>query len=341
MSKILDFIKKEINENAERKSRLETKVHRMEIDLEFIDKAISRMIYEKDNTYHVFSIGDNNNTFDYMEIKALKKQRVELAENINNGWNDISEINEKLIELQELIDVESDNSELKQKFYFDKDNSITILEIQEQERQRIARDIHDSIVQNMTALVHKSEFVMKVIDSDAPRAKLELEVINKITRECIDELRGIIYNLHPMSIDDLGLEVTMKRLIAQLSTSTEMNIQLNYLDNGNKINSIIAITIIRIVQELCSNSIKYAQGSEINISIHIENETLLLIHEDDGIGYEEDILSKPIVDIKTGFGLSMLRERVTLLGGRIAIGKNTNNVGIRYTIEIPCQKEEK
>ena len=75
--------------------------------------------------------------------------------------------------------------------------------MQEADRQRIARDIHDTVVQGLTALIHKNEFVGKIFETDKQRAQLELKKNNNVIRDSINELRNIIFDLRPMSLEDL------------------------------------------------------------------------------------------------------------------------------------------
>ena len=97
-----------------------------------------------------------------------------------------------------------------------KKHNLTILNIQEEDRQRIARDLHDSSLQNLTHLLHKIELCSLYIDEDSVKAKLELSVVNKVLRETIDEMRNIVYDLRPMTFDDLGLKAAFERLLEDI-----------------------------------------------------------------------------------------------------------------------------
>ena len=86
---------------------------------------------------------------------------------------------------------------------------LSVLDVQEKERQRIARDLHDSSLQNLTHLVHKVELSSLYIDQDPIKAKLELATVEQGLRKVIDDIRNRIYDLRPMSFDDLGLKETL------------------------------------------------------------------------------------------------------------------------------------
>ena len=338
MKKIVKFFQKELNSCNENKAEIENEIHRAGLDIEFVRKTKKQIISESDSTCNIFYANGNDVTFVTREISSLKQKEEDLTNFISNKKTELEKIQKRIDSISEMI------SECDKINYIDKSvvQDVNIIQIQEAERQRIARDIHDSIVQKLVALIHKSEFAMRVVDSDPLRAKLEIDVINKIVRECIDELREIISNLRPMSLDDLGLEITLRRNIAQICNTTDMRIDLNYnvIDAVN-IEPIVAVTVLRIIQELCSNAIKYSKGSEINIKISSQDNSLNISFEDDGVGFlgfDDNSISN---NTNSGFGLPILKERVKLLNGCIEFGKNSENKGARYDIQIPFHKEEK
>jgi len=338
MKKIVRFFQKELNSCNENKAEIENEIHRAGLDIEFVRKTKKQIISESDSTCNIFYANGNDVTFVTREISSLKQKEEDLTNFISNKKTEMEKIQKRIDSISEMI------SECDKINYIDKSvvQDVNIIQIQEAERQRIARDIHDSIVQKLVALIHKSEFAMRVVDSDPLRAKLEIDVINKIVRECIDELREIISNLRPMSLDDLGLEITLRRNIAQICNTTDMRIDLNYnvIDAVN-IEPIVAVTVLRIIQELCSNAIKYSKGSEINIKISSQDNSLNISFEDDGVGFlgfDDNSISN---NTNSGFGLPILKERVKLLNGCIEFGKNSENKGARYDIQIPFHKEEK
>ena len=338
MKKIVKFFQKELNSCNENKAEIENEIHRAGLDIEFVRKTKKQIISESDSTCNIFYANGNDVTFVTREISSLKQKEEDLTNFISNKKTELEKIQKRIDSISEMI------SECDKINYIDKSvvQDVNIIQIQEAERQRIARDIHDSIVQKLVALIHKSEFAMRVVDSDPLRAKLEIDVINKIVRECIDELREIISNLRPMSLDDLGLEITLRRNIAQICNTTDMRIDLNYnvIDAVN-IEPIVAVTVLRIIQELCSNAIKYSKGSEINIKISSQDNSLNISFEDDGVGFLEFDDNSISNNTNSGFGLPILKERVKLLNGCIEFGKNSENKGARYDIQIPFHKEEK
>ena len=187
---------------------------------------------------------------------------------------------------------------------------LQILDIQEKERHRIARDLHDTSLQNLTHLTHKIELSSLYIDEDPVRAKLELEIINKKLRSVIQEIRNTIFDLHPMTFDDLGLKESFERLVEKFNETSKIGIDYN-IENINCNNSLILMTIFRIVEECLNNAVKHSKGTKIFFEIKKDNDDNCLITvSDNGISFD----SKDILFSRDNhFGLSILRERVELL----------------------------
>lgn len=326
---------------SDEKVSLVTKLNKIQIEIEETDIKIARMSEDVDSAFEVFSPRPKKNDFIKVEIDKLIKRKDELKELF-------SEFSEKLISVDEDIDAIrealGEAAEDGEEIYVRDDaktNSteqmygIQILEQQENERGRIARDLHDSVVQVLTSLVHKCEICTKIVDVDAIRAKLEIEIMSKTIRETIDEIRNIIYDLRPMSFDDLGLDVTLERIIKKIDSETDMNASLKIEGECRELQKVVQITLFRIVQECISNSIKYSGGKNINIRLVYYEDMVYLEISDDGKGIENAQTTENVYNGNhTGFGLNMMRERVSLLSGEIDI-KTQIGEGTTIVIKIP------
>ena len=144
----------------------------------------------------------------------------------------------------------------------EKENNVNIhikmLEAQELERQRIARDLHDSTVQNLTNCVHKLEYISKIIDTDPERSKMELIMLEKNTRTVINEMREIIYNLRQMSIEEIqelhdvseGLEFTIKKAANSCNSLVELlNIIKSKRYTTTRIQRILLYALLNITKK--------------------------------------------------------------------------------------------
>lgn len=213
---------------------------------------------------------------------------------------------------------------------------LSVLDVQEKERERIARDLHDSSLQNLTHLVHKVELSSLYIDQDPVKAKLELATVEQGLRKVIDDIRNRIYDLRPMTFDDLGLKETLLKLIAVLNQEDKFTIITDIdditIDTPDSETELELINIYRIIQECVQNSINHSKGNKINVSLKNQKNFYRILIQDNGVGFDlNEALKK-----KRHFGLSVVEERVFLLNGKMHI--DTKN-GSSILIEIPKEVE--
>lgn len=249
-----------------------------------------------------------------LELHLMSVRKIsEKADKISNDFEvaygvlsgDLKKITEKIddIESKELL-------------------GIKIIQAQETERQRIARDMHDGPAQSLSNLVIKTELCIKLLDIDIDRTKLELQTLKSYIRETIDETRRMIYNLRPMSIDDLGLVPTLSRLIEKMSEDIGFNIGFRIDEkntfSGGKINPLVDLTLFRIAQESLNNTKKYSQATTVSVELKYKEKAIELDIIDNGIGFDVDDIKLKIENNK-GFGMSMMRERVNLLAGEFKV----------------------
>lgn len=222
-------------------------------------------------------------------------------------------------------------------------NVFSTLDIRERERQRIAKDLHDLTLQNLSHLIHKIELGSIFIDKDPVKAKLELATAEQELRQIINDMRTVIYNMYPVSLEDLGLKITIEKSLSVMNKKYNFTI-VSDIDNVSCENRLIQISILRFVQESCYNAVKHSQGNKLYISLKeqvsckkvscekVSYETgkkLLLKIEDNGVGFNEEEVDK----CDCHFGLAMMKETVSLLNGKINI--SSSKKGTSIIIEIP------
>ena len=250
---ISEYLKKFQSELMSNKEEIHKSVEALELQIKENKACIKLLKEENDSNYESFSPRDVNPK-GREQIQHLEDQQKLLQEQLDTRKKEYVSCIAKLDELNEAI------AELEQKIN-DSDSDISddilrlkLLETQENERQRISRELHDSTVQNLTSLVHKTELCSKLIDMDKVRCKLELNIMSKTLRDIINDTRNMIYNLRPMSFDDIGLEVTIERALEKLESSETKKINFSVVGESYKINPVIGITLLRIIQEACSNA---------------------------------------------------------------------------------------
>ena len=201
-------------------------------------------------------------------------------------------------------------------------------DIREKERHRIARDIHDTTLQSLSHLIHKVELTSLYMERDIVKAKLELATIENGLRKAIEDTRTIIYNLHPVSLDDLGLKAVIEKSIHEINRNYHFFIETD-IDNVSCENYNLQLTILRLLQECCLNALRHSKGNRLSISLKYKDDTYYLNVTDNGIGFDEKNIKKNDFH----FGLDIMKERVQLLSGKININSSDN--GTSVIIEIP------
>lgn len=265
--------------------------------------------------------GESEDVFSPRRYDDVKNKTTEADKEINKYIEKIQELKKQKNSLYEKI--EKLKNLIKKKDY-----GFSIIEIQEQDRQRIARDLHDTSLQNLAHLVHKIELSSLYIDKDPIQAKLELSIVNKILKQTIDEIRNTIFDLRPMTFDDLGFKSAIERLIDNINENNKYTLNVNIEEVSCETN-LVLVTIYRIIQECLNNIVKHANASKINISCINKNDYCFIDIEDDGIGFSLDDEQK-----EKHFGLVLVKEKTELLNGIINIQSELNN-GTRIHLEIP------
>jgi len=216
---------------------------------------------------------------------------------------------------------------------------LRIIKAQEEERQRVARDIHDGPAQSMSNVVLKAEICERLIDVDVEKSKEELKQLKKIVRESLQDVRRIIYNLRPMSLDDLGLIPTLQRYIMTFQDESGTAVSFKTRGVYDDIKPVISLTVFRIVQEAISNINKHSKAQNVTVNLEFMDKKLKLYIYDDGEGFKVEELKNRTADINGGFGLFNMRERIELLDGEFEISSQPGK-GTRLNIVIPLIKEE-
>ncbi len=204
---------------------------------------------------------------------------------------------------------------------------IELLVMQETERKRIADDLHDTTVQDLVHLSQQLELATMYLNQDVNQTRLELMSAKKYIKKIIEDMRGTIYDLRPMALDDIGWNAAIDRLKKDLKEKSDINVIFN-MCNIDNIDSIIKITIYRIICEACRNTYKHANAESIIVTMRKDSKYLTLDIVDDGIGIGE-------YDDTNHFGLSMIKEKVDLLSGKLVI--ITDERGTNINIIIPIE----
>lgn len=211
-----------------------------------------------------------------------------------------------------------------------------IIESSEFEKKRISRDIHDGPAQTLTHLKIEMQLLRMLIeDKEQDSALKEIESIEKHLKYAIGEIRGIMYDLRPMSLDDLGIIPTLKNYIKEFNQDKNMNITLEIKDTfklSNRIPDALKLVIFRIVQETVNNAYKHSEVKGVLVHLEIQKHKINIKIIDGGRGF--DVEKTLTCRDSKRFGLIGMRERVDLVDGKIAIMSKPGS-GTRVHVNIP------
>lgn len=197
--------------------------------------------------------------------------------------------------------------------------SSKLLTAQEEERRRVARELHDSIGQYLAAVKFNIEGVIGANGLEGVENMKRLENLVPMIRGAIEEVRRIYTGLRPSILDDLGILVTIDWFCREIR-KTYPNIQIDrHIDaKESKIRKSLKIVIFRVIQEALNNVAKHSGATAVSIFLREEEGEVELIIEDDGVGFDVDeALSRDSQE--RGLGLTGMKERVELSGGVLAI----------------------
>lgn len=341
------YLEKLHSEYLEEKLNIDKVIGNLQLQLKENIEYIKLLEDSTDSIYESFSPREINSE-NKLKLKEAKEKQKEILQEIDELKEKQDKVIHKVDELENVIKVAKSsiikNEEIESEVGDRHESDVyrlKLLETQENERQRISRELHDSTVQNLTSIVHKTELCSKLIDIDPIRCRLELTMMSRTLRDIINDTRQMIYNLRPMSFDDIGLEITIERALDKVKNDMSCNIGFAVEGEPYNIKPVIGITILRIIQEACNNAIKYADSNMIQVKLIYEEDAIVISIEDDGKGFNETSLEVLNRNDNSGFGLSMMKERVYLLSGEIEI-TSEENIGTKIQVRVPINnKEEK
>ncbi len=293
------------------------------------DYYLQSIFNGEDTDYKVFS-PRNVETLYKEEIEKNKSEKA-LCQKENIGlYHERNKLSSEIEKLEKILQSEKQYS---MDFTENARKNFAVLSIQEADRQRIARDLHDTALQNLAHLVHKVELSSLFIEQDPVRAKLELSVVGKNLKDVIDEIRSTIFDLRPMTFDDLGLKETFERLLSLVNEYKRYELDVK-LEDVSCENNLILLTIYRVVQECFNNIVKHAEATKILFHCVQSDSFCVIDIEDNGKGFSEDEVA---VKREKHFGVAVMQERIKLIGGKISIYSEIGK-GTKIHIEAPLDK---
>lgn len=264
----------------------------------------------------------------------IKRDKLELAlknylKNIEEAEGVINQINIVVNYLCGDFGTSIDNlEELNQK-----DMTIRILEIQEEERKRIAREVHDGPAQYLASALMRMDLCKKLIKEDFEQGLSEIDELKVMVNKALKEVRSVIYNLRPPYLNKQSLEDSIQDLLDSFVDESKMKGNLKIL-HYQRCDERVEIGVYRIIQELLNNSRKHSKAHSVTVTIEKSPEILHISFKDDGIGFSVNEVIEESKSIKNSYGIIGIKDRVEGFGGEVTIN-SSNSSGTKYYIKIP------
>jgi two-component system, NarL family, sensor histidine kinase DegS len=210
---------------------------------------------------------------------------------------------------------------------------VRIVEAQEDERQRLARQMHDGPAQSLTNFILQAEICQRLFDRNPDRAEEELDNLKTAASSTFQKVRDFIFDLRPMMLDDLGLVPTIRRYVEAYQEKTDIDAQLSILGDERRLPGHIEVMMFRSIQQIMGNARDNLNAKYINIVLDVGPDLLKATIEHDGRSFDPEQVLMSDSD-EEGFGLRTLKERVELVKGTFDVVSAEDEVN-RFVIALP------
>lgn len=205
-----------------------------------------------------------------------------------------------------------------------------LISAQEEERRRIARDLHDDFNQRLASLAVKTEVLAESLPPSETAARRGLHSLYAELGRLSDDVHRMAYELHTSLLDDVGLEAALRELIAEFEQRTGIRAAFVARDVPKSVPSPLALNLYRIAQECLQNAAKHSRAPHVAVRLRGIRRGLSLVIGDTGIGFD----AKALAERSRGLGLRSLRERAHLISGRLTL-RSRRGSGTRVGVWVP------
>lgn len=211
-------------------------------------------------------------------------------------------------------------------------NSIEVMiQAQEQERQRLSRQMHDGPAQALSNFILQTEIALRLFEIDQEQARQELNSLKAAASSTFQKVRDFIFDLRPMMLDDLGLVPTIKRYADYLAEKMGVEIPVSVSGSERRLEPYLEVVVFRAIQELLSNAALHAQATTVKVQLDISAHQVRASVEDNGRGFDPHT-----VPAEAELTLKAIRERMDLLGGSFDMDSAAGQ-GARFAFTVPAE----
>jgi signal transduction histidine kinase len=199
-----------------------------------------------------------------------------------------------------------------------------------EERTRVARELHDSVTQNLFGVVLAAEAAATLLDRDTDGARAQIERVQDLARAGMEELRSLIFELRPPALADDGLAATLRKHVGVLRHVHHQDIALQVAGSPGA-GGVADGEVFRIAQEAVHNAVRHAHAQHIRVGLDARDGRLVLTVDDDGVGFDPGAAALR----SRRLGLTSMEERARGLGATLTIASSRGS-GTRVRLEVPA-----
>ena len=328
-------------ETAEAKSR------ELEASLEQVrDQAEESRVIEKHllNNLKQFSPSEVEETFANIRERQLNVERVQLEyefltarrAELKDQGQFLRSASQILADLQRMYGETGSPATAAEGDKQFRDASRQVFQIIEEERMRIARDMHDGPAQSMANLVLQAEILERLLDRNPKQLVTELAEFKNSVRNALEETRQLIFDLRPMTLDDLGLVPTLRKFIKEYGDRYGLATRFNVVGQERRLPGNIEGVLFRIIQEALTNVHKHARAKMAEVTMNLQPARVSVVIKDDGQGFDV-ARTEANLHKNRNLGLLSMRERAELEKGTLEIRSQPGR-GTEVKVEIPVAK---
>jgi two-component system sensor histidine kinase DegS len=308
----LEKMRQEVNKLTQRNTDVSTLIQQTAQNLENTPRTDIKLAYE--------------NALDAQKRYLLIRGQIEKVQSDQERWQHYQD---SLRRIENYLKTDLFISSEAQSKIDDKNLEQNIL-IEEMERTRLSKQMHDGPAQALTNFILQTEIALRAYDVDAIQAKEELTNIKASAMKVFQRIRNFIFELKPFTLDDQGLIQTIKKYFDTFKEQDNVEISLKINGTERPIGHILDTIVFRSIQELLTNAFSFSQASLVTVQIDYNDRSIEILVEDNGKGFDIGKLS----DGRPG-GLNQLKERIESLGGKLLVESNLD-VGTKVKFHLPA-----
>ena len=214
----------------------------------------------------------------------------------------------------------------------------SVIKAQEEERKRIARELHDETSQSLTSLIIGMRMVEEAMPEDEHDVREQLHNISELAHDTLNEVHNMAIRLRPSVLDDLGLAAAIRSYSKEFSDHTGIKVDVQLMSMAMRLSPEMETVLYRVVQEALTNVARHSEAEHCRVTLRRKNHVIQGIIEDDGKGFDpgQVMLSE---EKGRGLGLHGMKERIELVGGSLEFESRLEE-GSTIFLEVPLQSEE-